>query len=201
MSEWICDNISYDTFELRASYGKDHVDDYGNRFEREQEPEDLIRNRVGVCDGYARLTVAMCNAVGIPAARISGVTPGIRHAYNVIYINGKWGIYDNCENDTDYNLDLSLRSPETYFNGAVTYEQYMANEEMQQAYTWEEVQDMNEVLAQGKHFAEHHPYWDADPAQMPSAIPEYVDGVRIPYEHPELNELMDAKGRYAAGVY
>lgn len=89
ISEWICDNISYDYFEFLATYSGDRTDDYGERFEREQKPDDVIENKIGVCEGYARLTNAMCNAVGIPAAYVTGVEEVAWHAISVIYIDGK----------------------------------------------------------------------------------------------------------------
>ena len=46
--------ITYDSYEMGWGLYGEHIDDYGNPFEREQEPEDLIRNRIGVCEGYAK---------------------------------------------------------------------------------------------------------------------------------------------------
>lgn len=192
ISEWIVDNISYDYYELMGGREGDRKDDYGNYFEREQEPEDLLKNRIGVCAGYANLTKAMCNAVGIPAAYISGVTKACRHAYSIVYINGKWRIYDNTENDSNYNADLSLRTDLFQFGNQITYEAYMANEELQEAYSWEEIEVMNQENAEP--FADGHDYWDVDPMHLPSVIPEYVDDEKIPYEHPYLNDFIDSSG-------
>ena len=198
ISEWVTDNITYDHYEMGWGLYGTHIYDYGNPFEREQEPEDLIKNRIGVCEGYAKLTRALCNAVDIPAVYVSGVTKDVSHAYNAIYVNGEWQLHDNCENDTDYNGDLSLRTDKDYFG--ISYETYMKNEELQQAYTWEEIEALQKEVKEEKGtlpFAQHHPCYNASVIDMGSyVIPRSVEGKTLEYEHPDLEEFIDATGQY-----
>lgn len=84
----------------------------------------------------------------------------------------------------------------------MTYEQYLANEELKEDYTWEEVQEMYAAANSKKPFADYHPYWNVDPLHMGSVIiPAYVEDMEIPYEHPDLNAFMSAQGRAAYSDY
>ncbi len=177
ISEWIVNNIQYDLSYAYHEYSRDYLPDI--------DPDDIIESRTCVCSGYSHLTKAMCNAVGIPAVYIVGDTPTVKHAWNAVYIDGEWAFYDNTENDKDYNADPDLyRDMEEVFDKSleITYEDYMANEELKEAYTWEELE---EILENGDKqdnlmFDEYHPYYNLNPVQMGShQIPEKYEGIKF----------------------
>ena len=177
ISEWICENIQYDISYNYHNYLKEYLPDIVT--------DDILESHTCVCSGYSHLTKEMCNAVGIPAVYIVGDMAGIKHAWNAVYINGKWGLYDNTENDTDYNVDISLfRDMDEYYeaieSSKITYEQYLANKELQEAYTWEELESIQNAEKESQTFAEHHPYYNINTVLMSAnRIPEKYEGIKF----------------------
>lgn len=90
---WIALNIEYDTQEFFS----------GQKNYRYADPaENAFRNRKSVCEGYARLFKKMCDIAGIQSEIVSGWSKGYgyeigsrlpknsNHAWNVVWLNGKW---------------------------------------------------------------------------------------------------------------
>lgn len=92
---WMALNIDYDTeafFADRPSAGT---------------PEEVLRTRLSVCNGYARLYEALAKEVGLEAKLVSGfargygVKPGdpipkeSNHAWNVVKVDGEWRLVDS----------------------------------------------------------------------------------------------------------
>lgn len=89
---WITANIGYDLDSIRGP-------------RKSQEAEDVLRSRLGVCEGYARLFHAMAEEAGLEAVYIVGrghqdarrhlpypIT--IYHAWNAVKVAGRWRLLD-----------------------------------------------------------------------------------------------------------
>ena len=64
-------------------------------YKKVSEQYELEHNRVlackyGVCQDYAELFQEMCLRAGIPCELVSGVAGGGPHAWNRVYVDGKW---------------------------------------------------------------------------------------------------------------
>lgn len=88
---WIAHNISYDC----PAY---HV-----ASKRKVKPEDIFRERKGVCEGYANLFMEMCSYANVQCLTISGHarngrmpvgSGGEPHAWNAVRINDQWQLID-----------------------------------------------------------------------------------------------------------
>lgn len=53
-----------------------------------------LKEKRGVCEDYTRLFHSMCNVAGIPCVDVIGATNGEGHAWNEVYIDGKWQYVD-----------------------------------------------------------------------------------------------------------
>jgi hypothetical protein len=109
--KWITENISYKTWE----YQKRIIISSKNS---EPEPEDtgalkplnervaitVLKNRMGFCEGYARLFTTLCDYAGIRSELITGYAknsidrPGARfgtnHSWNAVFIDSAWHLLD-----------------------------------------------------------------------------------------------------------
>lgn len=67
----------------------------------QQQPENVLRSRLAVCEGYANLMQSLCEAGGLRAAVVSGqvkdadgYVPEIGHAWVAVEAEGKWLLCD-----------------------------------------------------------------------------------------------------------
>ncbi len=92
---WITHNIAYDA----NAYVSGHIRDVNIK------PESVLKNRVTVCDGYARLFEAMGKRAGLGVERITGTAKGYsfdpgadlkraNHAWNGVELEGAWYLVD-----------------------------------------------------------------------------------------------------------
>ncbi|NOZ45824.1 MAG: hypothetical protein GXO79_03485 [Chlorobi bacterium] len=90
---WITHNIGYDT---KA---------YFSNSQKKYTPEEVLKRKKAVCEGYATLLKAMCDMENIPCEIISGYSKGYGykpnktlkskdHAWNAVKINEKWYLID-----------------------------------------------------------------------------------------------------------
>ena len=90
---WVATHIAYDDHGFNTG-------DYADC-----SAEEVLRNRVSVCEGYSNLLVALGNRAGINTVKISGYAKGIRykqgdrinetnHAWNAMMIDGVWRLID-----------------------------------------------------------------------------------------------------------
>lgn len=70
-------------------------------------PSTVLKNRVGVCEGYASLTAEMLKAVGIKAKVVSGTGEGYPHGWTEAYIDGRVVIMDNTLGWWVFDYDLA----------------------------------------------------------------------------------------------
>lgn len=110
---WITDNISYRVPEGRMAI----IGAASKRFYEEGDDEpgplrplnervaaQVLRTRVAVCDGYARLFTVLCDQAGIQSAIIVGFARsnenkpspkfGVNHYWNAVYLEGRWQLLD-----------------------------------------------------------------------------------------------------------
>jgi len=95
--DWVCENIYYDEDSLRNGKYPPY------------NPVDVINSKKAVCKGYAYLYATMLRSIGIPCNIVSGYALGIdgvdnwseltdtktqNHAWNEVYIDGRWVIVD-----------------------------------------------------------------------------------------------------------
>lgn len=122
---WISTNIDYDYT-------------YTNYY-----AEETFRDRKGVCNGFATLFKEMCDVAGLQAKVVSGyakgvsyqtgkTTPESNHAWNAIYLEGKWHhietTWASCTKEFDYYF---MTNPEqfifTHLPLNESYNQYTAS--------------------------------------------------------------------------
>jgi transglutaminase-like putative cysteine protease len=92
---WVTENIDYDTRSF-----------FGNRMNVPmQTPEQVLRRRTAVCDGYSALVAAIGQAMGLEVVVVPGQAKGWNgdyrnaprrggHAWNAVRINGQWRLID-----------------------------------------------------------------------------------------------------------
>jgi hypothetical protein len=92
--DFVADHITYDTAYLNAIMA-------GNAVRKPQDAQTVFKNGVGVCEGYARLAVALGEITGDKIVYVTGHTrtpsgelEGVGHAWNAVEINGKWFLMD-----------------------------------------------------------------------------------------------------------
>ena len=107
----LCDGIQGDQLKVNAIYNwithniRYNIKAVQSGFLKPEKPEKVFKNRLGVCDGYAKLFTAMCLEVGIKAVSIEGYSKDWtfdngdkliipRHMWCATYINGKWELSD-----------------------------------------------------------------------------------------------------------
>ncbi len=120
LHDYVVLRLSYDTPTSRLR-GEDR---YTKR--PSQQAEDVWRAKTGVCEGYARLMVALGKAAGVEIAYITGyirdterdVDPaanddvvkatleGYGHAWNAAKVDGTWYLVDATWDDTSDSTDL-----------------------------------------------------------------------------------------------
>ncbi|MBL7740476.1 MAG: hypothetical protein JNK14_14760 [Chitinophagaceae bacterium] len=108
---WITDNISYN---IRAAGRNRNIpaifeepdDDTGTVLKplNLRVAETVLRRRMAVCDGYARLFKTMCDHANIPSEVVTGYARtgwnrrrsnfGSNHTWNAVYIDSAWYLLD-----------------------------------------------------------------------------------------------------------
>ncbi|MBK7869220.1 MAG: hypothetical protein IPJ74_00360 [Saprospiraceae bacterium] len=96
---------------------------------KQQQAENVLKNRRAVCEGFANLYKALCNAAGLKVEFITGIVKNDNnviadagHAWNAVQVEGKWylsdptwgaGYADYWTNHfvQDFNEDYFLVSP------------------------------------------------------------------------------------------
>lgn len=89
--DWVAQNIRYDITAYQSG-------DLPN-----PSPQLVLASRSAVCEGYARLFVAMAQAVGLEAEMVVGYSKGFSpeeaeaepdHAWNAVKLDGEWVLLD-----------------------------------------------------------------------------------------------------------
>lgn len=95
---WIANHIKYDDTAFLHAHNF-YVLNEGQ--ENKQSAEVVLREKIGLCEGYANLLKALCRQVGIRAEIVIGYCKDemgnladIAHAWNVVEINKEWYMLD-----------------------------------------------------------------------------------------------------------
>jgi len=105
---WITDNISYKVRRKYPTIVQPTVlpaDDTGAlKSVNERVAISVLRSREGLCEGYARLFVTLCDYAGIESSLVAGYCRGgstkphprfgVNHYWNAVKINGDWYLLD-----------------------------------------------------------------------------------------------------------
>ncbi len=111
---WITENISYNTGPrnktgaTNPAYGDNTPDareDEGPlKSLNERVAENVLRKRVAMCDGYARLFTVLCDHAGIRSEIITGYATnninkpvskfGVNHYWNAVFCDNAWHLLD-----------------------------------------------------------------------------------------------------------
>lgn len=88
---WIAYNIDYDVINMFAI---NLAEDTGSRISR------VLGTRKGICENYAALFTAVCNAAGVKSVMVEGYTKQagftdyIPHAWSAAQLDGAWYLFD-----------------------------------------------------------------------------------------------------------
>ncbi len=121
---WITDRIAYDFDNFFAGRTGDN------------SVEGVLKNRKGVCQGYAQLFEALAKKMGLTEAFITGYAklpagktvnnmPGGPHAWNAVKIDGRWQLFDSTHGAGGYNGSTFVKSfSEFYFQARPEFLQF-----------------------------------------------------------------------------
>ena len=90
---WLTDNIAYDDKGFNSGNYSD------------TDAESVLKNKTSVCEGYSNLFLELGKRMNLKIRKVSGYAKGYSysvgdkftktdHAWNMIKINGKWGVFD-----------------------------------------------------------------------------------------------------------
>lgn len=98
--DWIVINVVYDEDLLNMVYSNATDLNKYNGFHL----EGVFLDKKAVCEGISKAVTVMCNIEGIPCVSVEGYQTenpnGAGHAWNKVYINGKWYILDATSDGT-----------------------------------------------------------------------------------------------------
>lgn len=80
---YIVNNISYD-YDKMKNLPSGYL----------PNPDSTLASRKGICFDYAALMAAMLRSQGVPCKLVIGNADGQYHAWNMVYVNGSWQLYD-----------------------------------------------------------------------------------------------------------
>ena len=76
--DWIVKNLTYNHTNINYS----------------NDPYEVFKNKICVCQGYSNLLVVMCYSQGIPAVVVNGLIYGMGHAWAYVCPDGIWQVSD-----------------------------------------------------------------------------------------------------------
>ncbi len=87
--------------------------------------EGVLFDKVAVCEGISKAFTALCNLEGIPCVSVTGAQTknpsGVGHAWNKVYLEGKWYIVDATSGGTIINESFEALSYQWYLLSEQTY--------------------------------------------------------------------------------
>lgn len=118
---WIVENITYDmaTLEKQKVRSKDKLPS--------QEAADVLADRLGVCEGYTNLFMALCQQAGIRTVAIpgksksAGEVSNVGHIWLMAYADGRWRLFDPTWGSGHRDADtqkFQRKFSETYFDAS-----------------------------------------------------------------------------------
>ena len=80
--DWVYGNLTYNHTNVNHS----------------NDPYEVFKNKICVCQGYSNLLVVMCYSQGIPAVVVNGLGYGAGHAWAYVCSDGTWKVSDPTNN-------------------------------------------------------------------------------------------------------
>ena len=124
--DWICSYLYYDVDSLNSEEIPPYLAD------------EVLKSRRAVCRGYATLMATLCRSIGIPCNIVTGYALGVgedtawtdetivtdtqNHAWNEIYVDGRWIIVD-----TTWDCSKKIENGVTDEGTGVSHLYYDAN--------------------------------------------------------------------------
>lgn len=107
-------NVTYDNDLLNLAYQNvEDINSYNGFY-----LEGVFIDKLAVCDGISKAFSVMCNLEGIPCVSVTGAQlenpNGLGHAWNKVFLDGKWYIVDVTSDGTIINQSYEILSYE-YF--------------------------------------------------------------------------------------
>lgn len=109
--DWLIMNVTYDgeLYDLLTLGTGEDSGEYNGFY-----LEGVFDDGFAVCDGISKAFVALANIEGIPCVQVSGSQAGnpygVGHAWNKIYLDGKWYIVDATSGGTIVNQTHEVHS-------------------------------------------------------------------------------------------
>ena len=131
--DYLVMNVTYDNDLLEMLYaGNNNLKSYNGFY-----LEGVFFDKKAVCEGISKAFTAMCNMEGIPCVTVDGYQTqnpnGAGHAWNKVYLNGKWYIADATSDGTIINNSFEV----------LTYKYFLIKEsQYQEKYTGEVYQNI-----------------------------------------------------------
>lgn len=108
INNYLCDNVEYDNDAaqqlLKYGYVEDEHRDSFNAYGA------LIKG-IAVCEGYAEAFKLLCDKAQITSIVVTGKLDDVGHAWNRVYISGKWYDVDVTNNDKTQMPNSALNLP------------------------------------------------------------------------------------------
>ena len=146
ISRWIAEHIFYDYDKLNGLAAG------------VTDAEGVLRERRSVCQGYADLTLAMLQTVGIKTVLESGLVGSEGHAWNVAKLDGEWVIMDNT-----WDSRLEYRNSTFYCRDNYDHDLIEAENYLEPDTTWrDEYFDSDFETFYGRHILERSPSMELD---------------------------------------
>ncbi len=108
--KWVCENVYYDYDAYNG------VGEYDG-----QSALVALEEKRAVCGGYASLTAMLLQGAGIPARYVYGTAGTDYHAWNYVYIDGKWSFMDTTwGSNNSYENGVFTKGEMSYSNFGMT---------------------------------------------------------------------------------
>lgn len=124
LSEKLCEGLTDDMEKVKAVNNyvtKNIMYDYmralqvtgGTLTSYTPDIDDVLNKKMGICFDYSAVVACLLRAQGIPTKMVMGYADTTYHAWNSIYVNGKWQTYDATFAVTNYKPEN--RTPQLYY--------------------------------------------------------------------------------------
>lgn len=178
--DWIVENCSYDMAGFRRGYSAFKNSEEYNPYDGKY----MILENKGVCDSYAQAYWLMLQMSGIPSCMIMGTARGMKHSWNLVYLDDHWAHVDVTWDDPYSTKGSSLR--DDYFD--------KTNKEMSKTHRWKKDQFSAEhKVLEFKSVKEFIDYLKKEKKKAAS----YTVTIEEAKESDKLTELVNEEGKKA----
>lgn len=87
----------------------------------------LLKNKIGVCAGYAKLTNMLLDKLGVESKYVTGYVKNVLHAWNIVKIDGKY-----------YYMDVTWDDPISSNKANISYNYFLVSEkQLKKDHVWD----------------------------------------------------------------